>query len=83
MSEIILKISYKNACIVEHALRTSLQARKSIYTNAQLMLLENKGIVDCKTLEQIIKEYEEEERALESFTREIDKEKERLGLIAK
>lgn len=82
MSEIILKISYKNACIVEHALRTSLQARKSIYTNAQLMLLENKGIVDCKTLEQIIKEYEEE-RALESFTREIDKEKERLGLIAK
>lgn len=83
MSKLTLKLSYKNACIVKHALRDRLEARKGVYVNAQLMLFENKGIVDCKTLEQIVKEYEAEERVLESFTKELDKEKERLGLITK
>lgn len=83
MSKLTLKISYKNACIVKHALRDRLKARKTLYIQAQLMLIENEEETDCKALEQFVKRYEEEERALDSFTKELDKEKERLGLITK
>jgi Fic family protein len=64
MSKLDIKLSYKNACILKHALRNQIEQKES-WINAN-----RDGVYN--TLDNEIKELEEEKRALQSFTEEIN-----------
>ncbi|MBI6052335.1 hypothetical protein [Clostridium perfringens] len=71
MSKLFLSLSYKNACILKHALRDRV--------NDTRIFLEGTGVVDLeeKELEILEKEHEEEKRALAAITEEIERTTER------
>lgn len=75
MSKLNIKLSYKNACILKHALRDKV--------NDTRIFLESPGVVEIeeKELERLEKEHEEEKRALAAITEEI--EKHRKGFVKK
>lgn len=58
MSKLNLRLSYKNACILKHALRDKVEAVQEF--------LDGPGVVDLtkEELEKLQKEHEEEKRAL-------------------
>lgn len=64
MSKLNLKLSYKNACILKHALRNQIET-KEIAMKYQPEIANGK----------FIKELEEEKRALDIITNEIKKMK--------
>lgn len=67
MSKLNIKLSYKNACILKHALRDKV--------NDTRIFLESPGFVEVeeKELERLKKEHEEEKRALAAITEEIER----------
>ncbi|EOU1877949.1 TPA: hypothetical protein ACG0NJ_002188 [Clostridium perfringens] len=67
MSKLNIKLSYKNACILKHALRDKV--------NDTRIFLESPGVVEIeeKELERLEKEHEEEKRALAAITEEIER----------
>lgn len=68
MSKFSINLSYKNCCILKHALRDKIKDKESwIEANSD-------GV---ETWETERKELEEEKRALEAMTEEIEQEKER------
>lgn len=64
MSKLNLKLSYKNACILKHALRNQIEIK-------EIAMKYQPEIAN----EKFIKELEEEKRALETITSEIKKNK--------
>ncbi|MBB6716249.1 hypothetical protein [Clostridium gasigenes] len=72
MSKILIRISYKNACILKHALRDNV-VEKEEWINAN-----RDGVFN--TLDSEVKELEEEQRALKAITVEIDRNKERCHM---
>ena len=68
MSKISINISYKNACILKHALRDKIKEKKAI------LLLDNLVTIGNITKElrlKMEKELEEEEKTLKVITEEI------------
>ena len=67
MSKLNIKLSYKNACILKHALGDKV--------NDTRIFLESPGVVEIeeKELERLEKEHEEEKRALAAITEEIER----------
>lgn len=64
MSKLNFKLSYKNACILKHALRNQIEIK-------EIAMKYQSEIAN----EKFIKELEEEKRALETITSEIKKNK--------
>lgn len=73
MSKLNLKISYKNACILKHALEQKLKLNKADYEIC-------KCLVHIDDYDKFVKEYEEEERALIQLEEQIESEKYRLKI---
>ena len=73
MSKFSINLSYKNCCILKHALRDKVNKNEPKYN--LLVKLDNKLLTDEGRL--FIKEFGEERRALEAMTEEIEQEKER------
>lgn len=69
MSKLDLKLSYKNACILKHALRDKVIDKKD---HIELSEMRNQAYSDSMSDEEYIKELEEEERALKAITEEIE-----------
>lgn len=66
MSKLNIKLSYKNACILKHALREKVEDTR--------IFLESPGVIlEEKESKKIKKEHEEEKRALAAITEEIEK----------
>jgi hypothetical protein len=64
MSKLNINLSYKNACILKHALRDKIKDKESwVQANSD-------GVETCESER---KELEEEKRALEAITEEINK----------
>lgn len=61
MSKLNLRLSYKNACILKHALRDRVEATQ--------IILDSPGVINLTTeeLEKLQKEHKEEKRALASI----------------
>lgn len=68
MSKFSINLSYKNCCILKHALRDKIKDKES-------WIEANSDGVETWGTER--KELEEEKRALEAMTEEIEQEKER------
>lgn len=64
MSKLNFRMSYKNACILKHALRNQIETKK-------ILIKYQPEIAN----EKFIKELEEEKRALDIITNEIKKMK--------
>lgn len=64
MSKLNFRLSYKNACILKHALRNQIEIK-------EIAMKYQPEIAN----EKFIKELEEEKRALETITSEIKKNK--------
>lgn len=76
MSKLCINLSYKNACILKHALRNSIKGKEGVLFLDEITSMEN------MTQEEILKmkkELEEEKRALEAITEEINRFKERVN----
>ena len=66
MSKLNLVLSYKNACILKHALRDKVATKEKEHEECLK--------VNYSVIEKEIKELEEEKRALAAITEEIDTE---------
>ncbi|EGT4137951.1 hypothetical protein EQZ09_09110 [Clostridium perfringens] len=81
MSKLNIKLSYKNACILKHALRDKVNTGERrvavlqdvLKRNNGVMLLEEYWGIKEEEYKKIFKEYEEEKRALAAITEEIEK----------
>jgi len=73
MSKFSINLSYKNCCILKHALRDKVNKNEPEYN--LLVKLDNKLLTDEGRL--FIKEFGEEKRALEAMMEEIDQAKAR------
>lgn len=75
MSKLNLKLSYKNACILKHALRDKIKINQSVMDSVNEAI---KGLDESQyTVEKYKKqkkELEEEKRALSAITEEINLE---------
>ncbi|MDM0746432.1 hypothetical protein QTI06_14515 [Clostridium perfringens] len=66
MSKLNIRLSYKNACILKHALREKVEDTR--------IFLESPGVIlEEKESKKIKKEHEEEKRALAAITEEIER----------
>ncbi|MDM1010759.1 hypothetical protein QTJ00_01370 [Clostridium perfringens] len=81
MSKLNIKLSYKNACILKHALRDKVNTGERRVAVLQDVLKRNNGAVLLEEYwgvkeeeyKKIFKEHEEEKRALAAITEEIEK----------
>lgn len=81
MSKLNIKLSYKNACILKHALRDKVNTGERRVTVLQDVLKRNNGAVLLEEYwgvkeeeyKKIFKEHEEEKRALAAITEEIER----------
>lgn len=69
MSKLDIRVSYKDACILKHALRNQCKEREFNLKNDEYLQSEGCDIGD---LEIKKKELSEEKRALERFTEQIN-----------
>jgi hypothetical protein len=76
MSKLNISLSYKNACILKHALRDSIKGKEGVLFLDKITSMENMTLGERLNIE---KELEEEKRALEEMTEEINRYKERWG----
>lgn len=74
MSKFNLNLSYKNCCILKHALRDKILNKEN-----NICISDMKGEVysEDMTNEKYLKELEEEKRVLEAMTEEMDQAKSR------
>ena len=66
MSKLYIKIRYKDACILKHALRDKIDVKESIKNDDLLIVLNT-----SQTPQEFNKELSEEKVALERFTEQI------------
>ncbi|WP_455799822.1 hypothetical protein [Clostridium butyricum] len=64
MSKLDIRISYKDACILKHALRNQCECKENEYTDYER--------VNYSVTKKEWKELEEEKRTLERFTEQIE-----------
>ena len=70
MSKFNIKLNYKDCCILKHALKEKIEVREAVVASH-----EEDKIYVAET-EKMKKELEEEKRALERLTEQIENEKE-------
>ncbi|WP_300382088.1 hypothetical protein [Clostridium sp.] len=74
MSKLNIRLSYKNACILKHALRDKVENNQTCVDLVNKLIEENDSkILDEKAWEKQKKELEEEKRALAVITEEIER----------
>lgn len=71
MSKLGINISYKNACILKHALRDKIKTKEETKRLIESEISKGKYILDKEAYSEFLKELEEEQKALESITEEI------------
>lgn len=69
MSKLNIKLSYKNACILKHALRDKIASKQRMFNYLKSYNHE----LDKSIIAKWEKEIEEEKRALATITEEIEK----------
>lgn len=74
-----INLSYKNACILKHALRDKLKNEEEIIQTIKKAVADGNKIADKEHWNKWLKEFEEGKRALEAVTKEIDWYKEKYG----
>lgn len=79
MSKLNIRLSYKNACILKHALRNKIAEKEQWTNNILPNLLQTTEKEKIKILSKLQKEIEEEKRALAAITEEIERATERHG----
>ena len=78
MSKFYLGLSYKDCCILKHGLKNSIESKES---KEEWIKANSDG--DYNTMDEEKKELEEEKRALERLTEQIDNEKENNHMKAR
>lgn len=80
MSKLNIKINYKTACILKHATERDIKILDANIKAGESIKNERYLSFDASAHERHIKERDEEQRTLERFTEELDREKERLNI---
>lgn len=73
MSKLNIRLSYKNACILKHALRNQVDKQKRWVNNVVPNILDMNDKENKEILNKAKKELEEEKRALAAITTEIER----------
>lgn len=73
MSKLDIRLNYKNACILKHALRDKVKNHEETKEIIESEIAKGKHVLDGKAYSDFLKELEEEKRALEAVTDEIKK----------
>lgn len=71
MSKLDIKISYKNACILKHALRDKIKTNEETKEIIGREISKGKEVLDVEAYSKFLKEIEEEQRALDAITEQI------------
>lgn len=71
MSKLDINISYKNACILKHALRDKINTKEETKKIIESEISKGKYILNKEAYSEFLKELEEEKRALEAITEEV------------
>jgi hypothetical protein len=84
MSKVNLKLSYKNCCIVKHTLEAIIELNEEVlseYDNLKYVSDEDLDGFDTEQFDKdkVVKELEEEKRALKSIAEQIKNWKERIN----
>lgn len=80
MSKINIVVSYKNACILKHALRDKVKTEEETKQIIEKEISKGTRIADKENYDNFLKELEEEKRALDAVTEEINWYKEKFRI---
>jgi hypothetical protein len=80
MSKINITVSYKNACILKHALRDKVKVNEEVKQIIEKEISKGERIADKENYDNFLKESEEEKRALDAVTEEINWYKEKFRI---
>ncbi len=80
MGKINITVSYKNACILKHALRDKVKTKEETKEIIEKEVLKGTQIADKEYYDKFLKESEEEKRALDAVTEEINWYKEKFRM---
>ncbi|MPN29519.1 hypothetical protein SDC9_176972 [bioreactor metagenome] len=73
MSKLYIRLNYKNACILKHALRDKIRTSEETKEIRESEIAKGKCVLDEEYYLNFLKELEEEKRALKAITDEIER----------
>ncbi|GAA0076172.1 hypothetical protein UT300005_05500 [Clostridium sp. CTA-5] len=82
MSKFLINLSYKDCCILKHALRDKLKLKKNVYEGLKMLDDCDHGFLSKESKNEL-KECKEESKTLERFTEEIERNKENHHMKAR
>lgn len=73
MSKLDIRLNYKNACILKHALRDKIKTKEETKAILENEISKGKYVLDEQAYSDFLKELEEEKRAFKAITDEIER----------